>query len=182
VAQAVAVVTRESGWNPAAINNTSDPSQPNYHPPKPGDYPEYSVGLFQINTLVHDVSGLNLTDPLTNIQVAAALWRQEGWTPWGGRGQVPVSYGSPLGGQAPGISASGTAGAGTVGVNVSGATMASPTFAKPSSAVDFLTSLSDFLNYIVGNFPIVLVRLLLIIIGVGVLFISLPLYVESLGD
>ena len=40
-----------------------------------------NVGLFEIN-LVHGYTVAQLLDPPTNIRVAYAIWREQGWSPW----------------------------------------------------------------------------------------------------
>lgn len=50
---AAAIALAESGGRSDAIANTAYPNRPNYHPPKPGFQPEFSVGLWQVNLLQH---------------------------------------------------------------------------------------------------------------------------------
>lgn len=50
---AAAIAQAESGGNTSRINNTAYPKLPGYHPVAPGNQPEYSVGLWQVNELAH---------------------------------------------------------------------------------------------------------------------------------
>lgn len=80
---ALAVIEGESRGNPLAINNSAYPDKAGYH--SPGAYhPEYSMGLFQINTLAwpKQAAAYNLLDPVQNVQVAAIIYKLLGWSPW----------------------------------------------------------------------------------------------------
>lgn len=81
---AVAVALAESGGgNTNALDNTSNPSAPNYHTPGEGDSPEFSEGLFQINVLAHpSYASEDLANPLTNAEAAEQIWAADGWSPW----------------------------------------------------------------------------------------------------
>lgn len=71
---ASAVAEAESSGNPAAIDNTSAPSKPEYHEPGPGASIEYSLGLWQINLLAHPTyTEQALLDPLGNARAAVAI-------------------------------------------------------------------------------------------------------------
>lgn len=50
---AAAIAQAESGGDTTRINNTAYPKLPGYHPPAPGNLPEYSVGLWQVNEVAH---------------------------------------------------------------------------------------------------------------------------------
>ncbi len=50
---AAAISQAESGGKTDAIANTVYPNKPNYTPVKPGNLPEYSIGLWQINIYSH---------------------------------------------------------------------------------------------------------------------------------
>ena len=65
IAKAAAIAIYESGGKPGALNDGS----------RTGTN-EYSVGLFQINTLAHQGYSLSqLQDPATNATIALQLWR-----------------------------------------------------------------------------------------------------------
>ncbi len=71
---AAAIAQAESGGNPAAILNTAYPNLPGYRPPSKGALPEYSVGLWQINTVAHPgYSVADLLTPLGNAKAAVAI-------------------------------------------------------------------------------------------------------------
>lgn len=75
---ATAVAMAESGGNPAATAIVSNPA--------PGNLPETSYGLFQINTLGNpQYANADLTDPATNAAAAYAIFTAAGssWNPWG---------------------------------------------------------------------------------------------------
>jgi hypothetical protein len=56
---------------------------PTAHNPGTNETPEDSWGLFQINARAHPQwAGLNLTDPETNIRLAAELFTAAGYNPW----------------------------------------------------------------------------------------------------
>lgn len=72
---AAAVAMGESNGNPDAIN-----------PGKPGQkHPEYSIGLWQINTLAHpQYDPRRLHDPEYNARCAFEVFtKAHGFTPWG---------------------------------------------------------------------------------------------------
>ncbi len=50
---AAAVALAESGGRLNALDNTAYPDKPDYHPVAAGNSPEFSVGLWQINWVVH---------------------------------------------------------------------------------------------------------------------------------
>ena len=71
---AAAVAQAESGGNTAKINNTAHPDLAGYHPPAPGNLPEYSVGLWQINELAHpQYTTTQLLTPVGNVNAAVAI-------------------------------------------------------------------------------------------------------------
>ena len=71
---AAAIAQAESGGNTSRINNTAYPNLPGYHPVAPGNLPEYSVGLWQINTLAHpQYSVASLLTAVGNANAAAAI-------------------------------------------------------------------------------------------------------------
>ena len=71
---AAAVALAESSGRTDAILNTAYPSLPGYHPPGSGALPEYSVGLWQINTLAHPTYSVSeLLTPLGNAKAAVAI-------------------------------------------------------------------------------------------------------------
>ena len=71
---AAAIAQAESGGNTSRINNTAYPKLPGYHPVAPGNLPEYSVGLWQINTLAHpQYSVASLLTAVGNANAAAAI-------------------------------------------------------------------------------------------------------------
>ena len=79
---AAAIAQAESGGITSRINNTAYPNLPGYHPVAPGNLPEYSVGLWQINTLAHpQYSVAQLLTPLGNAQAARAI--SSDGTKWG---------------------------------------------------------------------------------------------------
>lgn len=73
---AAAVAMAESGGNPGAINIVANPL--------PGNAPERSFGLWQINTLAHpQYDEGQLGDPTYNGQAAFAISSGgRNWTPW----------------------------------------------------------------------------------------------------
>ena len=73
VGKACAVMLCESGGNPGAVSHTAD------------------FGLFQLNapswrTRFAEVTGVSwdagVHDPVLNVEFAAWLWSQSGWSPW----------------------------------------------------------------------------------------------------
>lgn len=71
---AAAVAQAESGGNTAEILNTARPDLAGYHPPAPGNLPEYSVGLWQINELAHpQYTTTQLLTPVGNVNAAVAI-------------------------------------------------------------------------------------------------------------
>jgi hypothetical protein len=81
---AAAIAQAESGGRTGAINNTAYPNKPGYHLPAPGNLPEYSVGLWQINMLAHpqytEASLLTANgNAKAAVQIAGLPAR---WTPW----------------------------------------------------------------------------------------------------
>lgn len=73
---AAAVAEAESGGDPTKINNTAYPNLPGYNPVKPGDLPEYSVGLWQINIVSHPgYTQAQMEDPVQNAAAAVAISR-----------------------------------------------------------------------------------------------------------
>lgn len=73
---AAAVAMAESTGNPSATNIVTNPA--------PGNGPERSFGLWQINTLAHpNYNETSLLDPTYNAQAAYAISDQgQNWTPW----------------------------------------------------------------------------------------------------
>lgn len=71
---AAAIAQAESGAHPSAIANTAYPSLPGYHPVAPGNLPEYSVGLWQINLLAHtSYTATQMLTPRLNAVAAVAI-------------------------------------------------------------------------------------------------------------
>lgn len=71
---AAAIAQAESGGNPSAILNTAYPNLPGYRPPSSGALREYSVGLWQVNTLAHpQYSTALLLQPVGNANAAVAI-------------------------------------------------------------------------------------------------------------
>ena len=81
---AAAIALAESGGNPDAILNTAYPDRPNYHPPAPGNLPEYSVGLWQINLVAHpSYTEAQMLTPTGNVKAALAISSGGiNFTPW----------------------------------------------------------------------------------------------------
>lgn len=80
-----AIAMGESGGNPGALNNTAYPDRPGYRPPAAGALPEYSGGLWQVNTGPGgntDMAGLDLSDPHQNAQAARAILDRQGLGAW----------------------------------------------------------------------------------------------------
>ncbi|MER3408432.1 MAG: hypothetical protein C4292_06910 [Nitrososphaera sp.] len=81
----IALAALESGFRPDAIANTACPNLPGYRPPRPGDYPELSVGLLQHNTCgglggssccnISQEELAALTDPVENLRRGAEAIR-----------------------------------------------------------------------------------------------------------
>lgn len=44
---------------------------------------EHSVGLWQINTKSHPYTPEQMVDPMLNAQAALAIFKRDGWKPWG---------------------------------------------------------------------------------------------------
>jgi hypothetical protein len=44
---------------------------------------EYSVGLWQINTKAHPYTPDQMREPMQNAQAALAIYKRDGWKPWG---------------------------------------------------------------------------------------------------
>jgi Lysozyme like domain len=73
-ATAAAIALAESGGSTTPINNTAYKDRPNYRPPLPGNLPEYSVGLWQINIYAHPQwTEAGMLDPAQNAKAAVAL-------------------------------------------------------------------------------------------------------------
>jgi hypothetical protein len=71
---AAAIAEAESSGDSTRINNTAYPSKPNYSPPKPGNKPEYSVGLWQVNIYVFkQYTEAQMLDPAKNAAAAVAI-------------------------------------------------------------------------------------------------------------
>lgn len=71
---AAAIAQAESGGDTGQINNTAYPNLPGYHPPAPGNLPEYSVGLWQINELAHpQYTTAGLLKQIGNANAAVAV-------------------------------------------------------------------------------------------------------------
>ena len=71
---AAAIAQAESGGNTSAILNTAYPQLPGYRPPSSGALREYSVGLWQVNTLAHpQYSTALLLQPVGNANAAVAI-------------------------------------------------------------------------------------------------------------
>lgn len=92
---AAAVAMAESRGNPSAQNIVTNPA--------PGNGPERSFGLWQINTLAHpSYDETRLLDPTYNAQAALAVSKNgTDWTPWstynhGDYKQYMVSYGRSI--------------------------------------------------------------------------------------
>lgn len=77
IAEAVRIALRESGGNPAAVNDTRGKAVPKGHKQ------EFSLGLWQINVLANpQFKKRNLLDARTNAETALEIWRKAGWAPW----------------------------------------------------------------------------------------------------
>ena len=71
---AAAIAQAESGGDPTKIDNTAYPKLPGYHPPAPGNLPEYSVGLWQVNVLAHpQYTAAQMLTPRLNAVAAVAI-------------------------------------------------------------------------------------------------------------
>jgi hypothetical protein len=69
-----AIALAESGGRVDAINNTAYPNLANYHPPAPGNSPEYSVGPWQVNTVAHkQYTPSAMLNPLQNAHAAVGI-------------------------------------------------------------------------------------------------------------
>jgi hypothetical protein len=185
---AEAIISRESGWDSTAVNNTSRPDLPGYNAPAPGNLPEYSVGLFQINTDAWpDVAQMfDLTDPIQNIQAAAYIQAHNGWSPWGG---APNTGGSGGGGGSSGggsgAGSSGGTGAGSGGGgNTGGGSLGGGATTQQgvlSQIGELVQRLSDFLAYFEVNLAQALLRLLLVLIGLALVIVGLMFFMQSLS-
>jgi len=85
VAEQAAIAMAESGGNAGAINNTAYPDRPGYRPPGPGARPEYSGGIWQINTGPGgntDLAGYDLSDPEQNAKAARIVRDRQGPRAW----------------------------------------------------------------------------------------------------
>jgi len=178
---ALSIISRESGFNSDAINNTARPDLPGYHEPGENDQPEYSMGLFQINTLAWPdlASQLNLLDPFANIQAASIIFQGHGWQPWGG---APIQYAPPGEPTAPGISGGG-GGTGTIGMPGTplavGATSQQGVLTQIG---EFFKRASDLLAYLEINLARGIVRAVLMILGTLITLIGLYFLMMSLGE
>ena len=87
IAKAVALATRESGGRPGATLDSRGmtPAQLKAYWGKPA-LQEYSIGLWQINTLSSpQFDAESLKDPTYNARAALALSKNgTNWAPWGG--------------------------------------------------------------------------------------------------
>jgi hypothetical protein len=195
---AEAIISRESGWDSNALNNTSDPNAPaSYHPPAAGDLPEYSIGLFQINTLAWpDVAKMfDLWDPVQNIQAAAYIYQHNGWGPWGGSPNAPGSTGGGGGGTGAGGStggggSSGAGGGAGAGASAGGGTslanepdwvIGGISIPGTGSISTFFARLSDLLAYFEVNVAQAIIRLFLVLIGLALVLIGLMFFMQSLA-
>lgn len=81
---AAAIAMAESGGNTAAILNTAYPNRPGYHEPAPGNLPEYSEGLWQVNIVANPgYIGLGLLTVSGNARAAVYLSGYgANFTPW----------------------------------------------------------------------------------------------------
>ena len=188
---AEAIIARESGYDAAAINNTSRPELPGYHAPRPGDLPEYSIGLFQINTLAWpDIAALyDLTDPFQNVLAAARIYAQEGWQPWGGApstGQpsTATSTGQPSTATATGQpspatgQSSATTGAGDTSLP-GGASTQAGVLAQIGQA---FATLSALIGYLEVNAGVIILRIFLVLAGAVMVIIGLYYLLGSLAS
>jgi hypothetical protein len=68
----------------AMAESHGDPSARNVHGPRPGELPECSIGLWQVNVLAHrQYDPVKLTDPSYNARAAYEIsQRGTDWTPW----------------------------------------------------------------------------------------------------
>ena len=74
---AAAIAMRESGGDANAVNDTRGKVHPN------GQIDEYSIGLWQINTLSSPQWSVSwLKDARHNATAAFTLWKSAGWAPW----------------------------------------------------------------------------------------------------
>jgi len=74
---ALAIMYRESRGNPKAHNTKGEDSR----------------GLFQINVAAGahpELAEMDLFDPAENVQIAYKLWQEQGWSPWGGKPDIPT--------------------------------------------------------------------------------------------
>lgn len=79
----IAIAARESGYNPRSTNLVP---------------PDHSIGLWQINQLAHKGrygTDAQLMNPYTNAKAARALFKQVGYSPWGGPGVSPFHNVTP---------------------------------------------------------------------------------------
>ncbi len=190
-ATAQSIALRESGYNAGAINNTSRPDLPGYHAPAPGNSPEYSIGIFQINTEAWNTSGLDLTDPLTNIQAAAAIWQSSGWVPWGGvpgyappgqPGAAPIGSTQPGGGTQttpPTIYQPGGGGGGTSGPSPIWFSFQIPGDGGVTIPNPFY-DLQVLLQYLEVNAALIFARLVCLILGTVFTFLGATFLIRSL--
>lgn len=82
----LALAALESGFNPDAVANTACPDRPGYRPPSPGTFPEYSLGLLQLNACgglggsaccgLSPEAEAALLDPINNLRIGADAIRQ----------------------------------------------------------------------------------------------------------
>jgi hypothetical protein len=80
------IALAESGGNPSAVYNTAYPNLPGYSQVLPGNSPEYSIGLWQINQVAHpQYNPQNLQTPEQQAQAAIAVGGNGAtWSPWAG--------------------------------------------------------------------------------------------------
>jgi hypothetical protein len=72
---AARIAWRESRGNPRATAIVTRP--------RPGNLPERSFGLWQVNTLASpQYDEAALLDPAYNARAAYELWHAHGWRPW----------------------------------------------------------------------------------------------------
>lgn len=183
---ALAVIYGESRGNPGAVNNTAYADKPGYKKPGSGASPEYSVGLFQINTLAwpRQAREYNLLDPEQNVRVAKIIYDLFGWRPWSAARALGITSGRNYTVSESPIANKPVPGTGTEvrpGVPAPGAPSETPTEGSTdTSLAGQLQEISDFFNWVGVNAGTLILRATLMGMGSVVMLIGLYFLMRSL--
>lgn len=91
VDRAADIAMRESGGNPSAVLDTRGKTDL-----PPGQIPENSIGLWQINLLAWpEFTKQELLNPKSNARAALKIWKKAGWSPWSTAKQTPLIEPTP---------------------------------------------------------------------------------------